>query len=358
MKKITLYTSKRFLLYSLFSLVGFIVIFLTVNLIETGKKFILNETPKDVILNYYFYFLPQIVSLSVPVACLLGSLFTMSGLSKSNEITAMKASGISVAKIVNPMLFLSLLIAVGLFFFTETIVPDYSRKKDEIKEVYIKGGRAFAEVRERNLTIRAGENKNLFVAGFDFKKNEGYQASFQEFEDGKIVRRFDAQKISFQDSTWVFETGKFREISDHKIKVIDFEKIDTIKINISPYDLVLSRYKPETLGYFELTNFIGRLKSIGADYKKWEIEKFHKISFPFAAFIVTLVGVSLGSERNKSGAAKNFIFAFFFLFAYYGIFKFTKIAGVTGDLSEMVSAWIANVIFTAAGMVLYFRANR
>lgn len=358
MRKITLYIAKKYFLFTLFSLVGFWTIFVTVNLIETGKRFIQNDTPTDIILDYYIHFTPQIISLSVPVACLLGALFTMGGLSKHNEITAMRACGISIARIIAPVMTIALLCSFGLFFFTEMVVPENNRKKDEIREVYIKGGRALNEIRERHLTIQVGNHKTLYISNFDFKKNIGFKAYVLQVKDNKALYRIDAQQVVFKDSIWVFSNGKIRYFSEEGTKFETFTKIDTIQISVNPDDLILSRYRPETLGYFELESFIDRLKSLGANFKKWQVEKFHKISFPFAVVIVTLVGVSLGTERHKSGAARSFIFSFFFLFIYYGVFKFTKIAGVTGDLSEIVSAWLANVIFFIFGLGFYQKAKR
>ena len=136
------------------ALSAFIVIFLVVNLFEKVSRFLEYDVPMDVIVKYYLFMIPYIVKWMNPIAVLLGVLFSLGTLSRNLEITAMTAAGLSLRRVISPVLFLGFAISVAVFYFGETVVPYADAKKEEIETVYIKRLPLLKTIRRINLAYR------------------------------------------------------------------------------------------------------------------------------------------------------------------------------------------------------------
>ena len=134
MKLIDRYILRQYIATLLFALTALCVIFLVVNLLENLDDFMDRNTPAGVIVQYYINFFPEIIKLLTPVAMLLASLFTVGKLANNNEITAMKSGGMSIYRMMIPLVTLSILVSIGQLYFNGWIVPVSNQKKAESSE--------------------------------------------------------------------------------------------------------------------------------------------------------------------------------------------------------------------------------
>ena len=104
MKILEKYLIKQFLATQLFALIAFAAIFIIIDIIGFLDKFIDHSVSFSMLIQYYIFYLPYIIILTLPVATLLASLFSVGQLSRYNEITAMRASGLSIYRILSPLL--------------------------------------------------------------------------------------------------------------------------------------------------------------------------------------------------------------------------------------------------------------
>ena len=123
MNKISRYVLKEFLSFLWYILLAFSIIFILVDLVENADKFIDGKMQFHLIALYYFFYLPYILILTIPVAMLLATMFSLGRLVGDNEITALKASGVSLYRILTPLYILSLVIGVIVLVFSEFVVP-------------------------------------------------------------------------------------------------------------------------------------------------------------------------------------------------------------------------------------------
>ena len=137
MKRIDSYVVRQFFSLLGVSLLGFIVIFLVVDAVENMDKFIDAEVPKGVIAAYYFHSIPWFVSIGLPMAVLVSTIFTVGLLSRRNELTAMKASGVSLYRIAMPLILCSILISGASFFFEDRVVTAGNQKRRAIEKDYL-----------------------------------------------------------------------------------------------------------------------------------------------------------------------------------------------------------------------------
>src|SRR5438105_9070062 len=136
MRRIDRYFLKQFLLTAVFALVAFILLFVVIDMMENLDDFLDRHATPDIIARYYFYFIPEIVKLMIPVAILLAALFTTSRFTMYNELTAVKSSGVSLYRFMMPVVAVALLISLLSVYFNGWVVPLANKKKLEMGRVY------------------------------------------------------------------------------------------------------------------------------------------------------------------------------------------------------------------------------
>src|SRR5690348_6158729 len=123
---------------TLVSIVGFIIIYVAVDLMEKLDKFLDHKLSFLLIVEYYINFTPQIIALILPVGLLLGSLFATGRMSMASEIVAMRSGGISLYRFMAPFIVASLVISACSVYFIGWVLPKANARVEEILRDYVK----------------------------------------------------------------------------------------------------------------------------------------------------------------------------------------------------------------------------
>ena len=153
MRKISQYVLKEFLSFLGYCILAFAVIFVLINLVENADRFIDKDIGIRLILLYYVFYLPYIIVLTLPVAMLLATMFSLSRLNQDNEITAMKASGISLYRILMPLYILSLFLGIVMIGFAEIVVPRTNLYREDIENQGNTFKFTFSQIREMAFSV-------------------------------------------------------------------------------------------------------------------------------------------------------------------------------------------------------------
>ena len=130
-------------------------------------------------------------------------------------------------------------------------------------------------------------------------------------------------------------------------------------IAIQPYDLLVSQGQQETMTTPELKRYIDRQRRRGmANIKAFEIEYHNRIAISFAAFILTLIGVSLSSKKVKGGMGMNLGIGIALSFGYIVFQTISSTFAVNGNTPPIVAVWIPNIVFLLIGLYLYHKAPK
>ncbi|MCX6640616.1 MAG: LptF/LptG family permease [bacterium] len=352
------YVLNLFIRQLLFALLAATVIFIVVDLVEHLDKFIDRKVPFIIVFEYYAYFLPNIIYLVLPVAALLSALFTVGGLSRTNEITAMKASGIGLHRIQLHLLVLGLLLSTGNFFFGETIVP-YSNKIDQqIYRYYVKG-ESPEQVSSSGVTyLRNRPGELVRIKHFDQTRGQIYDLDWQQFNQEVMVRRVTAPKALWLDSTWVLESGRKYFYSPDSIRQVRFVREPFANLGFKPSDLAKVQTDPKDMGYWQLLDFVQKVRDMGGDPHKWEVELAFKQAMPWTCAIVILLGVPIAARYRRSGVSLAFGIGLLISFLFFAMQQTGRIMGYSGSLEPFIAAWTANLTFTVVGMLLYWRVPK
>lgn len=355
------YILKQFILTTFFGLITFMMIFVIIDLMENLDDFLDNNVDTGIIVQYYISFLPEIVKLMTPVAVLLASLFTTGKLASFNELTAMKAGGMSIYRYMTPLLLVALFVSVISVYFNGWIVPYANQQKFSIERKYLNKNRE--STARTNIYLQDGKKKIVYIAYFDGFSGMGTRTSIQEFSDTSLItiaQRWDGLQFVWDSTSqkWTMKLGQHRIVTRNGESVVKFESLTFDDLTFSPKDLVKKVEKPEEMNYTELGEFIVRQQSSGNDTARWMVDYHNKVAFPFASLIVVLFGIPFSFGKRKGGIALQVGISAAVVFIYMVFMKISNVFGYNGDLNPLLTAWLANIIFLAAGVVNILRVNK
>ncbi len=352
------YIIRRFVAILFFSLIAFMAVFIIVNLVEQLDSFIKHEVPAGIVVKMYIYQLPYIFTLTLPVAMLLSSLFSIGNMSKQNELTAMKASGISLYRMLSPLFLLSILISIATFGFSEVVVPPASDRYGYLKDQYMDRFQNRWRKLVKNPFVRDQQGRLINMRDFNAATNTGHTVSIRSFRDQSLIRRVDAKKIIWQDSIWVLHSGYIRTFENAVETAIPFKRHIFSDTDLVPADFDNLFKKPEAMSFWELEDFIEEVRRNGGDPDRWLVDLYLKFAMPFSNFIIVLFGAPLSARKQRESAATGFGLSLAIVFTYFGILKTTQAMGQSGILPPLVAAWVANIIFGIAGLIALLKASK
>lgn len=349
----------RFIINLFFALLTWIVIFLVVDIIENISKFIDYGATITEFMLYYIYYFPYIISLTLPIAVLLSALFALSSFAQNNEIVAQLSSGISLYRVLAPLIVLSMFISIGAGFFNETIVPESNQRRYDIYRYDIKNNPRNRGKNRNNIYVQDNENRKIIIKFFNAAKNEAREVSIQTFDGPVLVERIDAMTMKWDSSNvWKLKDGTVRRFQNFNEKLTTFEDTVFTTTRITPENLTEIQTEPEEMGFSDLNRFIAELRAIGANPRKWLVERHLKIAMPFTNIIIILLGAPLASRKRRGGAGLNFGISLLISFAYFIIIRVGQVLGHQGNLEPFIAAWLGNFIFLALGLYALFTVQK
>jgi lipopolysaccharide export system permease protein len=361
MKNIDRYIVRQFLTTALFALVAVVIVFIVIDAMEKLDDFIDKQASWGVIAQYYFYFIPEIIKLIIPVALLLASLFVTARLSTQNELAAMKSGGISLYRIMVPYVVVATVISLASVYFNGWVVPSANTKKFTIERVYLHKDVISASA--ANIYVQDSPTRILSLGFYDDGRALGSRVSIQDFspdDPTRMAGRVDAGTMTW-DSTariWVLHDGTRRWLEQGGEKIERFDTQPAGRLHFDPEDLRKKQEKPDEMDYYTLQEFIRNQQRAGQDVARWQVDFYSKISFPFASVIVVLFGVPFSSIRRRGGVGVQLGISLLVCFIYLIFMKVAQVFGYNGDINPLLTAWLANLIFFAGAATVILRVPK
>lgn len=357
------YIANEFLSAFIFSIISLSFVVIISQFFEDLKMFIDHKTLAKITIMYYAYKTPYIIVEVIPVSVLLASLFSLTKLIKTNEITAMKSGGMSLNTIASPILISAFLISVFTFIFSEAIVPSANIKARETKQAKILNIPISYGIIRDNATFISSDGLVFFTKFFDGERGIMEKVSILEFNTDKILtHRWDAKEAYYlgENRGWELKDGYKRrfllnEPDENNLPKEEAEKFFNILLPVkeSPTDFSKGLKKPQELTMRELAKYIKKLQMTGATFKEELVNLYLRISFPLANFILCIIGIPLALiSGRKGGLITSFAISLAIGFAYWGFIALGVSLGKNGVLPPLLSAWLGNIIFGSVGIYL------
>jgi len=358
MKIIDRYLVKQFLQTLFFAILAFTLLFVLIDMMENFDDFLDQNVPTNIIVQYYLVFVPEMVRLMTPVAVLLASLFTAGKMSNLNELTALKASGVSLYRFMTPFILTAVLISLLSVYFGGYVVPIANKQKIFISQTFMKRDLVYYG---SNIYFQDSNTRVVTISYYDIGLNQANQVSIQEFnpkDKTKIISRTDAIKMKYdsKQKCWDLYNGITRTFTDSTEKSERFETREYKELHFIPEDVIKKQRKPEEMTLTDLKNYSDEQFRNGNDPSSTEIEYQSRIAFSFSSIIVVLFGLPISSNKRRGGIAIQFGVNLLITFLYLVFMKVSQAFGKNGLLNPFLTAWFANFIFLIAALYYIKRA--
>ena len=359
MKIIDRYISKNFIKSFLLSLIAFVGIFLVSQLFKVIRYVSDGRFSADESLMYILTMIPKILIDVAPLAVLLGSLMTISAMASNLEIISLKTAGISFKRIVLFPILLSGIISVIVFFINDSLYPYAIRKNREIKS----GESIIREApEEKNNAFLRGENGNYIYLMGKINRKTGFAENIEILDLNKnfdkVERIITAKegRYNFSKKVWMLKEANIYD--GEKIgKSIEKDIFTENKYDDEPEKFITQSVEPRTLTIKELKKSIREIKSIGGDTREYLVELGNRYSFPFASFIISFLGLSLGSRYVRGASAINLALSVALGYGYYIVQASFEALSINGFLNPFIGGWIPNIIFLGVGIYFMYKSE-
>lgn len=354
------YLTREFVKIHVFATLASISVSLIIDVIEKIDTFLDHDAAFADVSLYYIYNTPYVAVLTLPAATLIATIFTVGQAERYNELTAMKACGISLYRIFMPLFVAGSLVSTFAFLFGEFVVPRSNVLRDELYDSRIVK-RAVAEQGVKRAVHYKGDRGTIYsIDQYDIgaKRMKGIVIHRKEGE-GNLTSRMDAEEAAWDDHHWIFLNGYLRYFRESKDDfMLRFDSLVTMHMGERPADFEEKQRSPHEMGYAELGRYIERMERSGKGTQKDRVQKSFKISFPVANLIIVLFGASLASSTKAGGAAVGLGLSLFIFILFWGLIHMGKALGENGILPPDLSAWLPNAIFCAGGFLLLLKARK
>ncbi len=360
MKILDKYLVKQFVQTILFGLLAFTLLFVIIDMMENLDDFIDQNVPTEIIFQYYFVFIPEIIRLMIPVSVLLASLFTAGKMANLNELTAVKAGGVSIYRFMIPFIIISIIISFLTVYFGGYIVPSANKHKVYIEQNYMRKGLTYIG---SNIFFQDTDTRIVSIFSYDVHNEVARKVSVQEFnkkDKTKLISRIDALQMKYEPKTsvWLLTGGIKRTFSDSNETAEKFSSLEIKGMNFKPEDVIKKQRKPEEMSLSELSDYADEQRKAGNDPTQILIEYQSRLAFAFSSIVVVLFGLPVSANKRRGGLALQFGINLLVTFLYLVFMKISQAYGKNGVLNPFITAWFANFIFLIAAIINLKRVQK
>ena len=349
---IDLYLVKTFTLYLLLTLgvcVGLFYLFTFFELIDDVFK---NETPYSLFLDYFFYLLPHILMLLVPLCILMATLITFGLLDKTGQIVALKACGVSIYRAAASVLVMTLALSAFIFVLQEYFLPYANQRQDNLRNT-IKG-RPIQTYYQAGRRWIFGEGNRLYRYNhFDSERSVFAEISIYSLDinNGRFMEHVYAQKAEWDGASqeWILANGW-----KHDLVSSDFGRFDSQGFTFPEEPSYFTGEVKESskMTYLELEEYIQYLHQGGFEVDHLKTDLHKKIAFPLVSLIMAILGIPFSFTMGRKGALYGIAAGVLIGIFYWGTFGVFGTLGANGLLSPLLAAWAPNLLFAAGGTLL------
>lgn len=311
---------------------------------------------KETVFKYFMNFIPYFMNQFAPLFVFISVIYFTSKMADHSEIIAILSSGISFKRLTVPYLVSATIIALITLVLALYIIPPANVKRIEYTNQWVKNKRVdYGD----NIQLQLRPGVMVYMARYDNITRHGSRISIDEFKGKELKTRITAADANYDTlGRWKLVNYEIRRFNGEKETRTKGASMDTI-LNITPRDFLISKNDQETLTSPELRRYISEQKKRGvANIQQFEIEYEKRFAMTAAAFILTIIGLSLSSRKVRGGMGLNIGIGLLLSFSYILFMTVTQTFAVNGYTSPRVAMWIPNFLYLIIAIFLYRKASR
>ncbi len=356
--KLDRYILGKFLGTFVFSILLITVIVIVFDISEKIEDFMTHDVPlKEIVFDYYVNFLPYFINLYSPQFTLIAVVFFTSRMASRTEIVAILSAGVSFNRFLRPYLIGATLIAGSSLLLNTIILPEANKVRLEFESKYVGSQFVF---NERDIHRQIAQGVYIYMEHYNNLENVGSRFTLEKMNGREMEFKLSAREIRWDSvkSRWSIIDYNARHIKDRTETLIRGDRIDTV-LNLNPNDFKRAQNRMESMTSSELNRFIENEKMKGSDNVQYfEIEKYKRIAFPFATFILTLIGVAVSSRKERGGTGRHLATGIALGFIFIVFMQVFMSYAQSGVIPAYIAVWIPNAIFLVVCIFMLRRAPK
>ena len=360
MKRIDRYIIAKFLGTYFFSIVLIISIGVVFDFNENIDRFTESQAPwKAIAVDYYLNFIPYYANLFSALFVFISVIFFTTKLADHSEIIAMISAGISRRRLMVPYMISAAIIAALTFYLGAEVIPRSSVKRLAFENTYKKRLKDPTYAEKVQLQVDTGVI--AYMEHFDGMSKTGMHFSLDKFENKKLVSHLSANTAVYDTLSdvryqWHLRDVTIRELRGMKEKITNYNQIDSI-IRMEPRDFLFIRNQQETMTNAELKDYIDKQRNRGSgNLSIFEVEYHKRFASPFAAFILSTIGMSLSSRKRKGGMGFSLGIGIALSATYILLQGISATFSTNAGMHPALAAWMPNILYTIIAIYLYRKA--
>jgi LPS export ABC transporter permease LptF/LPS export ABC transporter permease LptG len=353
------YILRDFLLYFSMILGSFLMLLLVFTLFELIGDILRNQISPIIVVQYLLNVSPYFIYNVMPLSMLLAVLVTFGLMTRSNEITAIKATGISIYRVIVPVLLASALLAGGLFAFDQMYLPKTNKRQDELRNI-IKGRPAQTYQLPDRKWIKGQENTIYFYKYFDADRNEFGDLTVFKYDPVNfgLAQRIYANRVRWSPALekWVCEQGWQRDFRGAAIQAYRPYEVSTFSVLNEPPPYFKKEVKQFTeMNYEELKRYIRDLQESGFDVVRLRVQLEKKFAYPLITLVMAVLAVPFALSAGRRGAVAGIAIAVSIAVIYWTISGLSESMGNVSQLPPSLAAWAPDMFFGLVGGYLILK---
>jgi LPS export ABC transporter permease LptF/LPS export ABC transporter permease LptG len=350
---------RDFAIYLTMIMGAFLMLLLVFTLFELVGDILRNHISTIVVGEYLLNVTPFFLYKLAPLSMLLAVLITFGLMTRSNEVTAIKATGISIYRAIVPVLVAAFMIAVALFFFDQFYLPHANKRQDALHNL-IKGRPAQTYLLPDRKWIKGKESTIYYYRLFDADRNEFGSLSAFKFDPTtfQLTERMYATRAHWADSMqkWVCEQGWERSLRGPAIADFHVFDVSTFSSLNEPPSYFKKEVKQDMeMNYQELKKYIHDLEQSGFDVVHLRVQLQKKFAYPLVTFVMAVLAIPFAFSAGRRGALAGVAIAVGIAVFYLTISGLSESMGNVSQLPPGLAAWAPDLFFGLIGGYLILK---
>ena len=357
-KIIDWYIIKKYLGTFSFTLAIFSVIMVIFDVSEKLDDFLRHDAPLyEIIFSYYAGFIPFYLNFLSPLINFIAVIFFTAKMADQTEIVPILSSGVSFKRFLWPYFISSSVIFLVTLIFNLFIIPETNELKIDFENIYVNPK---SDNSKMYTHMQIDKNSYVYIENFDNNRKIGYKFVLENFTGYDLKEKLVADKITWDSlkSKWIIENYTIRKIDGLKESVDMGIKKDTT-LDMRPKDFEIYDNIYQAMNMRELNERIDKEETRGTGVMvDLQLEKYKRFVYPFSAYVLTLMGVSLSSRKVRGGIGLPLGVGIFLSFTYILFIQFANMFALKGGLPPLVAVLVPNIIFGILGIYLLIKAPK
>jgi len=358
-KKIDRYIFFRMMSITMFVMVALVFIFIVLHFSENSEDFTdQGATFSQIFGVYYPNYIPDIIRLIIPVAVFVACLYLTGQMAERLEITALKAAGVSLYRLLVPYLLFAFSMTATISVLDGFVIPNTNETRIAFESKYLQGQ---SENVDNNRIFRQESENTIFkINYFNDDEQIGHRVAVTKFRGDSVSQSLFIQKMIWKEKeqSWQLKDIEKRTFGKQGYTLTHIDSMDTT-LNIYPRDLARKTSDIYQLTYPEAENYIHAIERSGAGSVGLpKVQLYGRYAYPFSIVVVTIVGFALASVRRQGGKGFYIAAGLIVSFLYLVMMKVIEPFGGKGEIAPWLAATLPHLIFLLVGIGLLIQARK